>query len=207
MAKQHTVKQGEHVTRIATQYGFLDYRPIWDHPQNANLVKLRKSPNILFPGDSLFIPDKQAKTEKVPTGKAHKFRLTAPKLKLRIVVKDIDDNPVANVDCELELEGKVHKIKSDKDGLIEQEIPAAAESGKLRVPSLDFEIPVKIGHLDPIDEESGWKARLTNLGYHHRDDALRLKYAIEEFQCNQGVSITGKFDAATLSKLREVHGD
>ena len=207
MAKQHTVKQGEHLTRIAGLYGFQDYRPVWNHPQNSNLVKLRKTPNILLPGDSLFIPDKQAKIEKVSTGKVHKFRLTAPKLKLRIVVKDIDGNPAANADCELEIEGKVHKIKSDRDGLIEQEIPAAAESGNLRILPLDFEIPLKIGHLDPIDEESGWKARLINLGYHHGDDARRLKYAIEEFQCNHGLKITGEFDDATQSKLREVHGD
>jgi hypothetical protein len=48
-----------------------------------------------LPGDTLFIPDKQAKIEECATGRADQFQLGGPKLKLRIVVKDFDDQPVA----------------------------------------------------------------------------------------------------------------
>jgi hypothetical protein len=49
--------------------------------------------------------------------------------------------------------------------MIDIEIPATAENGTLSLTDLDMEFPVKIGHLDPEAEESGWLGRLTNLGY------------------------------------------
>ncbi len=207
MAKTHTVKQGEYLARIAAQYGFDDYRPIWNHANNKDLVKLRKSPNILFPGDQLFVPDKQVKTDKLPTDKVYRYRLTAPPVKLRLVIKDFDNQIMPNLECELAVEGAVHKLKSDAQGLIEHEIPHTAEHGKLRIPSLGREVPLKIGHLHPYDLESGCKSRLINLGYFEGgDDELRLRYAIEEFQLDYKIKVTGELDDTTKSKLKEAHG-
>ena len=55
MSINHIVRQGEHLSQIALNYGFRDYKIIWDHPDNAALKKLRKSPNVLMPGDTLRI--------------------------------------------------------------------------------------------------------------------------------------------------------
>jgi hypothetical protein len=207
MATQHTVKQGEYLSRIAAGYGFQDYRAIWNHPNNAKLAKLRKTPNVLFPGDVLFIPDKQIKKEMIPTEKVHRFRLSVPSLKLRIVIKDYHNQAISNADCELEVEGVLHKVRSDAQGLIEHEILRTAEEGKLRILSFGIEIPLKIGHLHPVDEESGWKARLINLGYYEDEaDALHLRYAIEEFQLDHKVKVTGEFDDTTKAKLKEAYG-
>ena len=49
MATLHTVVQGEHLSRIAKQYGFTDYRVIWEHRRNAAL-RGKRNPNVLFPG-------------------------------------------------------------------------------------------------------------------------------------------------------------
>jgi nucleoid-associated protein YgaU len=57
MAIDHTVVQGEYLSKIARSYGFSDYRTIWEHPKNAALKQARQNPNVLFPGDRLFIPD------------------------------------------------------------------------------------------------------------------------------------------------------
>jgi hypothetical protein len=207
MASEHKVKQGEHLYKIARQYRFGDYRPIWNHAKNADLVKLRKTPNILFPDDVVFIPDKQPKTETAQTEQVHKFRLSAPPLKLRIRIENFDNQPVPNADCELEVGGQVYKLKSNAQGLVEHEIPVVAEEAKLRVLSLEIEIPLKIGYLDPFDKESGMKARLMNLGYHNgEDDPLRWRYAIEEFQCDHGIKKTGEFDNATRDKLKAEYG-
>jgi hypothetical protein len=207
MPTTHTVKQGEYLLRIAAQYGFSDYRPIWKHENNKELVKLRKSPNILLPGDRLFIPDKQVKTDNVATGSVYNYRLTVPVLKLRLLLKDFDNEPMANLDCEMEVEGTVHKVKSNAQGLIEHEIPRTAENGKLRIPSLEMEVPLKIGHLNPLDTDSGFKSRLMNLGYFEGgDDPLRLRYAIEEFQLDHNVKVTGELDDATRAKLKDAHG-
>jgi N-acetylmuramoyl-L-alanine amidase len=210
MAQTVTVKQGDHITAIAEKYGFLDYNIIWNHPNNAELKKKRVNPHVILPGDQIFIPDKKLKTETVSTTKVHFFRVNLKPLQLRIALKDFDDLPIANADCELHVEGSVYQLKTDKDGRIEKEIPTTAENGLLKVPDLGIEFPIKIGHLDPEDEPTGWKARLINLGYYpgglEDENAEELKHAIEEFQCDQKLPVTGELDAATLSKLKQVHG-
>jgi len=62
----HTVVQGEHLSSIAKKYGFSSYKTIWDHGQNADLKKKRQNPNVIFPGDRLFIPDKVEKSPGTP---------------------------------------------------------------------------------------------------------------------------------------------
>ena len=64
---QHRVTQGESITTIALRYGFRDPKAIYDHPDNAELKKKRPSPDILFPGDVVIIPDKEAKSINAPT--------------------------------------------------------------------------------------------------------------------------------------------
>ena len=55
----YTVVQGDYVSRIAAQQGFAGYSKIWNHPNNAELKNLRQNPEVLYPGDVLFIPDRE----------------------------------------------------------------------------------------------------------------------------------------------------
>ena len=212
----YTVKQGDHLSRIASKHGFSDYRTIWDHPKNAQLKNKRKNPNVLYPGDSLYIPDKELKEESGATGQRHRFKAQGKPLMLHIVFKDFDDKPVANTECELHLDGKLYPLTTDADGMIEQKISATAENGMLifKDPGAPFDqIPVKIGHLDPAEEVSGWKARLNNLGYDagppDGKETEQLRSAIEEFQCDyfKDVSqVDGKCGPNTTAKLKKVYG-
>src|SRR5712672_2083666 len=102
----HTVQQGEHLSKLAQQFGLRDYRTIWDDPQNAELKKKRVNPNVLLPGDILFIPPKKEKVETRPTTNIHVFKLNAPKLMLRLVVRDFDNQPLPGTKCELDVEGQ-----------------------------------------------------------------------------------------------------
>jgi hypothetical protein len=45
MSSFHIVQQGEHLSGIAAKFGFSSFRTIWQHPENAELKKLRKDPN------------------------------------------------------------------------------------------------------------------------------------------------------------------
>jgi LysM domain len=58
MPSNYKVRQGDHLSDIATALGFSSYETIWNHPKNAKLKQKRVNPNVLFPGDTLFIPDK-----------------------------------------------------------------------------------------------------------------------------------------------------
>ena len=204
----HTVEQGEHLSSIAAKYGFQKVATIWEHPDNAGLKSQRKNPHILLPGDKVVIPDKQRKEESRGTTKLHSFQLAGEKLKLKLALRDINDKPRSGVKCTLIVEKESKVVTSDGDGIITTDIPKTARTGKLVLP--DLEIPLLIGHLDPVEEQSGQVARLNNLGYEAGDpqkpDKEIFRCAVEEFQCDQKISITGDCDPATQAKLKSVHG-
>jgi N-acetylmuramoyl-L-alanine amidase len=210
MATIHRVQQGEHISSIAEHYGFLDWRIIWDDAQNDAMRARRNDPDVLYPGDEIVIPDKQIKTEYVVTGKIHVFRITAPPLQLRICIQDFDNKPMPGLPCEVEIDGAPQQVATDEKGFLNFHIPRTAKEGRLRIEAIGVDVPLKIGHMDPAEEDSGWVARLINLGYFggavgDMTDAL-LPVALEEFQCDHGLKVTGLLDEATRSKLREVHG-
>jgi N-acetylmuramoyl-L-alanine amidase len=215
MSSQHTVQQGEHLARIAVAYGFVDYTTIWDHPRNAELKRRRQSPHVLFPDDVLFIPDRESKEYPRPTEQRHRFRVHRTPLKVILVLEDLYERAIGHAPCDLIVENQIHHLTTDGRGRIEQVIPAAAEHGRLilrdpQTPLNGLEIPIEIGHLDPVDEVSGQTARLNNLGYDAGDpdraDEARLRSAIEEFQCEHGLRVDGICGPATRAKLKDVHG-
>ncbi len=214
MATEHVVLQGEHLSQISEKYGFLDYRTIWDHPGNADLKALRKTPNVLLPGDTVHIPDKLKKQESRATGQLHHFQVPSQRLFLHLVLKDWANQPLADTECELQLEGKAIPLKTDAAGRIKVPIPITEADATLtfKDPMVPFDllIPIKIGHLDPVDSASGQMARLSNLGYITRPledvDDIVMGRTVQEFQCDAGLPVTGNCDAATQGKLKEMHG-
>lgn len=204
----HIIKQGEHISKIAEQYQFNNYQTIWEHPQNAELKRKRQNPNVLLPGDQLFIPEKEVKKVACTTAQKHRFRVQSQKVMLRIVLRDLNSEPIANTPCKLEVEGTVYQLNTDGKGMIEQLIPKTAESGRLSFRRMV--IPIKIGHLDPVEEISGWRARLNNLGYNagtsdDPKDPLMLS-AVEEFQIDYELKLDGICGQQTQAKLKEIHG-
>ena len=219
MTTYHTVVQGEYLSGIAAKYGFSTFKSIWDHPQNAELKKKRQNPNVIFPGDRLFIPDRVQKLAVVGTSLQHQFVLKAEKLKLRLALEGLHGKPIANAKCDLTIDGQTFPVTTDDQGKFEQDIKRGAQGGSLTVkgaqtPIDGMVIPVKIGHLDPVDEVAGQQARLNNLGYFagpfegssaEENKALFLS-AVEEFQCDHGLLVDGKCGPATQAKLKQVHG-
>jgi N-acetylmuramoyl-L-alanine amidase len=215
MEDYYTVKQGDHLSRISKDNGFTDYTVIWDHPNNADLKKQRQNPNVLLPGDQLFIPDMEQKQEVGATDKKHTFTVDKKTLKLRLVLEDIYEKPIAGAQCALLVDGQVYQLTTDGNGKLEQEIPLDAKEGTLTIrgdqtPFANDVIPIKIGHLDPIDEVSGQIARLNNLGYFagplDGSDADALNSAIQEFQCDNSLTVDGICGPNTQSSLKRVHG-
>lgn len=210
----HVVKQGDYLSKLAKQYGFADWKTIWNNPENAELKKKRENPNILYPGDKLIIPEKGEKQDSASAGQTHKYKKKGKPLKLRLVLKDINFKPLANKKCTLHVDGLQFEITSQANGLVEHEIPHDAHQARLLVEDdrapVTLEVPIQIGHLNPIDTVSGQKARLNNLGYFagaldEEDEAL-FKSAVEEFQCDQHLTVDGKCGPKTQGKLKEVYG-
>jgi|ERR1019366_744923 N-acetylmuramoyl-L-alanine amidase len=213
MGGYYTVVQGDHLSKIAKDNGFPDYHIIWDHPNNAELKDKRKNPNVLYPGDQVFVPDKEEKQESGSTEKRHTFQVKKEPLKLRLVLEDYLENPIANAPYALLVEGEVTQKNTDGKGHIEQDIPLDAHEAVLVIrgdetPFQDVAFPVRIGDLDPVEEVSGQLARLDNLGYFPGDgtDQDAFRSAVEEFQCDHGLSVDGKCGPITQAKLKKVHG-
>jgi N-acetylmuramoyl-L-alanine amidase len=211
----HVVAQGEHLSHIAADHGFSDFMTLWDHPENRELKNRRRNPHVLMPGDELFIPERELKEETKPTEQRHRFKIARKPLMLRLVIKDFDNQPLADTKVQLQVEGTVRELKTDGQGLIETPIPPTAEQAVIvfQDPSVpfDMQVPVRIGYLDPVEEVSGQKARLRNLGYYvdapeGQPDEPRLSHAVQEFQCDFGLPVDGLCGTQTQAKLRQVHG-
>ena len=212
---------GDHISKIAYQHGFADYRTVWNLGENAELKAKRKNPNVLMPGDKVFLPEWEDKTESGPTDQRHVFKLEATPLMLRIVIRNIDDQPIKNALCRLEVgrskdraSREIHPLTTNDAGLIEQVIPKDAEHGMLQVFDSEGQVAQQytllIGHLNPIDVETGERARLNNMGYfagYSNADEKQLKWAVEEFQCENAVKpIDGVYDTRTQDKLKQAYG-
>lgn len=201
---QHTVQQGECITSIADRYG-LFWETVWDHSENAEIKQQRQDPNVLQPGDQLFIPEKRIKEETGASEQCHRFRKIGipAKIKVRIVVNNeaYGDQPYTLIIDET----VVAEGRTDSDGFVEATIPAQAQEGSIRVgpPENYVVFPIGLGTLDPIDTESGIIGRLTNLGYGADED---LEAALSAFQEDNSMEPTGALDQATRDRLQEAFG-
>jgi len=215
MAEYHTVEQGEYLGLIARHHGFASYTTIWNHDNNTDLRNLRQNPNILLPGDQVFIPDKLVKTAEAGSGKSTRFKVVLDKVLLRLKLDELFGQPLANVQCEIRVDGKTVKKTTDDSAIVEIEVTAAAQEAELVVKESgdrleDVVIPIKIGHLDPVEEQTGQIARLNNLGYFagpiDEVDEQFLRSAVEEFQCDEKLTVDGKCGPKTQAKLKAIHG-
>jgi putative peptidoglycan binding protein/LysM domain-containing protein len=208
----HTVQPGDHLAKIAQRYGWADARAILDHPQNAALKRRRRDPNILHPGDQVFVPQPRPKTVACATGKVHAFRVKRARKMLRIYVRDENHRLLRNTPFVLEIGDQRIERATDGDGLLEEPIAVDLESAILRVG--DHAWRLHIGRLNPLHDAadggvSGAQARLANLGFAPGpvDGTLgpRTRAALCAFQKDHGLERTGELDDATRAKLDTEH--
>ena len=205
----YTVEQGDTLSSIAEKFTFAKWETIWNDGNNAALKALRKNPRVLYPGDSVYVPEKTEKSDSAPTAKYSKFEVKMAKLKLRLLLKDINDMPFVSQKLTLTAADAVAAM-TDGDGKAMLKIKRDAIDGNLMLTGV-FEGPLKIGYLDPVSEKSGQVARLNNLGYFaeepdNPDDGDVFRSAVEEFQCDNGLPVTGDCDDATQAQLEAAHG-
>ncbi len=118
--RQHTVVQGESVESIASAAGHA-WETVWEAPENAELRELRSSPHVLMPGDVVFVPPLELKTEDVATGQRHTIRRKGVPSKL-IVRFLVDGEPRANADYTFVTLGIERTGTTDGDGVLEESV-------------------------------------------------------------------------------------
>lgn len=215
MSHIYEVEQGDTMVSIAHRYGFRDWRTIYDHPDNAELKETRPNPDVLSPGDQVFIPDKQEQEFMCVTNERHRFTLKALKASFRVVLRDPFGVPFDDVKYVLEVEGETIEGRLS-NGELTCEVSPTAREANLTVwpddanPDYTYQWVLQLGHLNPITTISGAKARLSNLGYPCSIDTDELDEstveAVKAFQAKYGLSVTGTFDDPTLKKIESLHG-
>ena len=208
MSGFHRVKEGEHISLIAARNGFRDYRTVWDNAGNATLRQTRQNPNTLMPGDAVFVPDKTDRNEAAETGRRHVFFSHARHLMLRIVGLDVHRTAIVAASWTIQHEGGAASNVTTGAGLAETEIPVTARHGALTLSGNVLELD--IGGLHPIEDESGCLQRLVNLGYlegpPEEAAPAEIHSAVEEFECDQRLPLTGVCKGITRDALRDFHG-
>jgi len=209
--KSVRARQGDSIPSLAYENGHF-WETVWNDGGNSELRQKRPSPNQLAPGDKVAIPDLRPKQESGATEQKHRFVRRGVPSKLRIQLKTLGE-PRKNEKYLLELDGELIEGTTDGEGKIEHEISPDSKGGRLMLNEGAEEIPVKIGHLDPVDVATGTAQRLANLGFpvnaplHAAGGALQVATgaAVEAFQEANGLNVTGEADQPTRDKLEELH--
>lgn len=185
---KHTVQPGECLISIAQKYGIVDWRTIYDHPENEAFKKLRKNPNMICPKDEIFIPKLEGAKVKGATNKKLTFVLKQAKAYFSIRLTNSNFEPLIDIPYTLsvyksdkDLEEPLKRFedqKTDEDGFVEQLLPKNAKFAYLEYapysnrPSLILKKRFFIGELDDPRTETGMKSRLNHFGFYSGEGRL-----------------------------------
>jgi hypothetical protein len=217
LATVHVVEQGDCFSSIAHQHGFLP-ETLWNLPENAALQSKRKQRHVLYPGDSVTLPPRQARDEQARSGQRYRVRRKGIPDMLRLRFLDVDEEPRVGLPFLLRLRtfdgGSVQDVQGelDAEGYVQAPIPPDADLGELILgtgPDRETYL-LELGHLDPLDTFPGLQDRLANLGYFdccEEDTAFHpvTRRALERLQLAHGLEPTGRPDRASLGLLEKLH--
>jgi N-acetylmuramoyl-L-alanine amidase len=214
MPERYAVVAGDCLSSIAEDFGFADYRSIYDDPINADFRALRPNPNLIHPGDVIQIPDKEGKFDNKGTGATHQFTVRTTKRFLRLRMLNSEGAKLADADYTLNVDGEERKGTTDADGFLREAISRRARKASMQIGGANWTL--NIGHLNPIDQAPdagilGVQQRLANLGYQpgaiDGTDGPKTQAAVRAFQeGNPPLAVDGICGPKTQARLVDVHG-
>ena len=207
MGKRHRITAGEGISSLADRYGFFP-ETLWDHPENEELKALRRHPNQLVEGDEVFIPDGSEKTVEVASGRLHVFRRRGVPAMCSVKLLQ-RGKPRAGAAFSVEVDGVPGNGVTDDAGVASFHVPLSAQRALLRLEETGEQYTLLLAGLHPIETDRGVLQRLKNLGYYAgpvdepRPEEARA--ALDAFQREAGLEVTGEADHSTRERLRQLH--
>lgn len=218
--RAYIIGRGEDLQSIAARLGF-DPNEVWNADDNRELRELRNSPQVLAPGDVLYVPDVEQEELMVTAKTTNEY--TADIDYLNVGLKLGVGDGEARADEPYEIYGLSETLtgSADGDGCINVEVPAHVRQLYVYFPEQETGARVRLGDLDPASDEEGIRTRLFNLGYLPSDEILGprmanvqtrdqreadLAMAVRHFQQDAGIEPTGELDDETRAAIRDRHG-
>jgi hypothetical protein len=220
--RPYVVRQGDHLPRLAARMGF-DAEEVWNHERNRGLRERGRTPEMLAPGDVLFVPEApRVVRHRISPGASHRFSGQPRTLTLRFAPR-IGASALPNERVIVEGLGAPIETSTDGEGVVTFEAPVDVAEVDVVLPDRARRFSLRVGHLDPIEESSGVEQRLAHLGFllplevaargsmhgPMRTDEYRrhrVARAIACFQRKNGLPATGALDDDTRRALRDAHG-
>lgn len=231
--KPYIVRQGDYLTKLADKMGF-SAKAVWDDAKNADLKARRVNMDILAPGDIVYVPDAKPKGLPITAGTTNKYVARVSRVTINLILQK-DGQILADEPYVIEGLGVPVPGKSSPEGKVSFDISVHVREVQLVLTRRDMAHTVLIGEMDPLDQPSGVKKRLSHLGFlvwrpeveARTSDLLssegpfdlverlrrsggidddELQRAIEAFQRAEGLKPTGAMDAATREALGAAHG-
>lgn len=217
MATQHIVKQGENLGKIAKQYKIADWKDIYLHPSNADFRKKRPNPNIICPGDMIFIPESKSQKVTVRTGSSHRFVVCRAYQELKLKLVDDDLKPLPDIKACYDVGQGEQITATDQQGLITIQVadPDLKSLNLKLYAGDDPEVPshtydVKLSYLDAADTLAGLQGRLNALGFDCGVvDGIygkQTKAGISGYQRHKGMVVDGQASAAVYAAVAKDYG-
>lgn len=158
----YVVRQGDFLLKVAHRLGF-DPDAVWNDAKNADLRQARPNPNILFPGDVLYIPDATDPTlHPVVTGATNAFQSDVPTSTLTHQFTGATYASKAYTVQELE---ELTGLQTDGSGVATFNVPVTLDTVTVTFTETGDAFALAIGAMDPIDTLYGIFKRLQNLGH------------------------------------------
>ncbi|WP_437876232.1 peptidoglycan-binding domain-containing protein [Sorangium sp. So ce513] len=206
------VRQGEYLSLLAVRHGF-SADNVWSAPENAGLRQRRASPDVLAPGDILYLPDRAAAGARLHARAQNSYRASVPRVPVCVTLHT-EDGPLANARCVVHTGASPLEIRTNGEGMLRFDAPMNAHEVRIDVPDEELTLRVLVGFLDPPDDGSGAFDRLVNLGLlspvdRHAPESqrrARVREALAAFQERRGLEPTGELDEPTRCALRDEHG-
>jgi hypothetical protein len=221
-SKPYVVRSGDYLTALAFARG-TTVDDILADPNNADFKKQREHPEILLPGDIVYLPEPDRKWLPATVGSTNNFTVKVPEVDVKVTLSGPDGKALANKSVTTVPPLGTAPLTTDGSGGLTLHVPVFLDVVRITVDGGGPVFDVKVGNLDPHDEPSGLISRLRQLGHighesaHAQarqwlaDDAeglhqLALQRGIEAFQASKGQDVTGVADDALCKDVRDDHG-
>jgi hypothetical protein len=197
--KPYVVAAGDHLPAIAFRLG-ADADAIWKDPRNREL-SARRDPHMLAPGDVLYVPEPRMRTAPLRVGDTNRFTAEIPHISVRVRLVDEKAQPRKHQPVEVRGVGHVPPHWTDGDGVLELGVPVCTRTLSLLLVDEGIEVPLFVGGLDPAEESSGQRMRLSNLGFMPDLAAAEPADGLPAF-----TAVYGPVEGDPWREVRDAHG-